>query len=181
MPVEQYFNYGEQKGGLEDGKLELVVVGLEVVFDSDIDRFRAVVIEELSVVVFRDSDSGSVTRFSESIDSFASDYFRDSTEHRIGIAVVFAIEDFAEDIELFDWGIESDGDIFEVSPRIDEVFESILIEVEALDTHIRAVASEDVVVGDDAFDGSAAWGMRGIGKERLREGFLFRSGGAAGL
>lgn len=49
----------------------VVVVGFEVVFDSDIDRFRAVVIEELSVVGFSDSDSGSVTSAGEFFDDLA--------------------------------------------------------------------------------------------------------------
>ena len=128
---------------------------IEVVFDSDIDRFRAVVVNELGEVCFRDSDGGSVTAFSESIYALTGDYFRDSTEHRVGLAVGFTVEDFTEDIELFDGGIESDGDIIDVRPRIDEVFESILIEVEAFDAHILARAFENVVVGDDAFDGIA--------------------------
>lgn len=47
----------------------------EVVFNSDRDRFITVVVYELSEVIFGDSDSGSVTSFSEFIDSFTSDYF----------------------------------------------------------------------------------------------------------
>ena len=48
---------------------------IEVVFDSDRDRFIAVVVDKLGEVIFGDSDSGSVTSFSEFIDSLTSDYF----------------------------------------------------------------------------------------------------------
>lgn len=154
---------------------------VEVVFDSDIDRFVTVVIEEHSVVVFGDSDSGGVTSFSESIDSFASDYFRDSAEHNECIAVIFAIEDFTEHIELGFWGIESDRDIVYISPRIDEVFESILIEVEAFDAHISASTFENGVVRDNTLDGIASRSMRGIRREGFWKRRGFRSGGAAGL
>lgn len=128
---------------------------IEVVFDSDIDRFRPVVVNELGEVVFRDSDGGSVAAFSESIYALTGDYFRDSTEHRVCLAVGFTVEYFTEDIELFDGCIEGNRDIVDVSPGIDEVFEGILIEVEAFDAHICTRAFENVVVGDYAFDGIA--------------------------
>ena len=97
------------------------------------------------------------------------------------MAIVFTVEHFTEDIELFYGGIEGDGDIFEVSPRIYEVFESILIEEKAFNTHISTITFEDIVIRYNAFDGSTAGGMRGISWERFRKRSAFRSGGAAGL
>lgn len=132
-------------------------------------------------MVFSDSNSGGVTSFSESIDSFAGDYFRDSAEHNEGIAVIFAIEDLAEDIELGFWGIESDRDIVDISPGVDEVFEGILIEVEAFDAHISASTFENGVIGDYTLNGIASGGMWRISRECFWKRSAFGSGGAAGL
>ena len=84
------------------------------------------------------------------------------------MAIVFAVEDFTEDIELFYGGIESDGDIFEVSPIGDDIFESILVEVEAFDLMIFAVRFEEVVVIDNATERGAVGGMGGIGEGHFR-------------
>lgn len=130
-------------------------------------------------MVFGDRNGCSVTAFSESIDSLTGDYFRDSAEHHIGILVVFAVEDFTKDIELFDGCIEGDRDIVDISPRIDEVLEGILIEVEAFDAHILASAFKDVVVRDYAFDGIARGCMRSISDISLWEGLFFRGGATA--
>lgn len=130
-------------------------------------------------MVFGDSDGGSVAAFSESIDAFTGDYFRDSAEHHISILVVFVVEDFTKDIELFDGGIESDRDIVDISPRIDEVLESIFIEVEAFDAHILASAFKNVVIRDYAFDGIARGSMRSIGNISLGERLFFRGGATA--
>lgn len=181
MPVEQYFNYGEQKGGLEDGKLELVVVGLEVVFDSDIDRFRAVVVEETSVVGFSDRDGGGVAAGSEFIDNLAGAHTGYGAHTVKSVSEGLTVENFTEDIELFDGRFEYDWDIVEVSPVCDNILEGILVEVEALDLMVFTIRFEEVVVIDNATERGAVGGMRGIGERDLRERFLFRSGGAAGL
>ena len=132
-------------------------------------------------MVFSDSDSSGITSFSESIDSFAGDYFRDSAEHNEGIAVIFAIENLAEDIELGFWGIESDRDIVDISPRVDKVFESILIEVETFDAHISTSTFENGVIRDYTFYRIASGSMWRISREGFRKRRAFGSGGAAGL
>ena len=58
---------------------------IEVVFDSDRDRFITVVVDEFSEVGFGDSDSGSVTSAGEFIDNFAGFHFRDSTHTPEGV------------------------------------------------------------------------------------------------
>ena len=80
----------------------VVVVGLEVVSDSDIDRLRAVVVEEFSVVGFSDSDSGSVAVGSELIDNLAGAHTGDGAHTVEGVSEGLTVEDLTEDIELFD-------------------------------------------------------------------------------
>lgn len=82
--------------------LVAVVVGLEVVSDSDIDRFRAVVVEEFSVVGFSDSDSGSVAIGSELIDNLAGAHTGDGAHTVESVSEGLTVEDLTEDIELFD-------------------------------------------------------------------------------
>ena len=82
--------------------LVAVVVGLEVVSDSDIDRFRAVVVEEFSVVGFSDSNGGSVAVGCELIDNLAGTHTGDGAHTVESVSEGLTVEDFAEDIELFD-------------------------------------------------------------------------------
>lgn len=159
--------------------LVAVVVGFEVVFDSDIDRFRAVVVEEFSVVGFSDSDGGSVSVGSELIDNLAGAHTGDGAHTVEGVSEGLTVEGLTEDIELFDGGFKDDGDIVEVSPISDDIFESILVEVEAFDLMVFTVRFEEVVVIDNATERGAVGGMRSIGEGHFRERIFFRSGRAA--
>jgi len=162
LPAEQYFL-------------------VEVVFDSDIDRFVTVVVDEFSEVGFSDSDSGGVTSARELIDDFAGFHFRDSAHTPESVVEGLTVEDLAEDVELFGGCFEDNGDIFEVSPASDDIFESILVEPEAFNLVVSAIRFEEIVVIDDATDRRAVWGMNGICDGHFRKRSRFRSGGAAGL
>lgn len=154
---------------------------IEVVFNSDRDGFITVVVDEFSEVSFSDSDSGSVTSTGEFIDNFAGFHFRDSTHTPECVVERLTVEDLAEDIELFGSSFEDNGDIFEVSPASDDIFESILVEPEALDLVVSAIRFEKVVVIDNATDRRAVGCMNSISDGNFRKRGAFRSGGAAGL
>lgn len=95
--------------------------------------------------------------------------------------VILFIEGAAEDIEFVDRDVQNDGDILEVSPICDKVFESILVEVETFDSMISSIGIEEVIVGENATNRSAVGCMNGVGEVNLWIEFTFRSGGAAGL
>ena len=95
--------------------------------------------------------------------------------------VILFIERAAEDIEFVDRYVQNDGDILEVSPICDEVFESILVEVEAFDSMISSIGIEKVVVGENATDRRAVGSMNGVSEVNFRIEFPFRGGRAAGL
>lgn len=128
---------------------------------------------------FSDSDGGSVAVGSELIDNLAGAHTGDGAHTVEGVSEGLTVEDLAEDIELFDGGFKDDRDIVEVSPISDDIFESILVEVEAFDFMVFTIRFEEVVVIDNATEGRAVGGMRGIGERDLRKGILFRSGRAA--
>lgn len=141
---------------------------VEVVFDSDIDRLITVVVDEFSEVGFSDSDSGGVTSAGEFIDDFAGFHFRDSTHTPESVIEGLTVENLAEDIELFGGSFKDDGDIFEVSPASDDIFESILVEPKAFDLVVCAIRFEKVVVIDNTSDRRAVGGMNGIGDGYFR-------------
>lgn len=139
----------------------LIYVLFEVVFNSDRDRFLAVVVEELSEVGFSDSESGRVALAGQFFCNFASFHFRDSAHTVEGVGVVLTVESVTEDIELLVGSFEDDGDVVEVRPTSDAVLESILVEPKAFDLVISARGVEEVIVVNDATDGIAVGGMRG--------------------
>lgn len=135
---------------------------IEVVFDSDIYRFRAVVVNELGEVSFSDSESGRVAHTREFFGDFSGFHFRDSAHAVESVSIRLTVEGFTEDIELFCSGFENDGDIVEISPASDAVFEGILVEPEAFDFMVSAIRIEEVIVIGDATDRRAVGGMNGI-------------------
>lgn len=130
---------------------------------------------------FSDRDSGSVTSAGEFIDNFAGFHFRDSTHTPEGVVEGLTVEDLAEDIELFGGSFEDDGDIFEVSPASDDIFEGILVEPEAFNLVVSAIRFKEVVVINNTTDRRAVGCMNGISDGYFRKWSAFRSGGAAGL
>lgn len=78
------------------------------------------------------------------------------------------VEGFTEDIELFCSSFEDNGDIVEVSPASDAVFEGILVEPEAFDFMVSAIRIEEVIVIGDATDRRAVGGMNGISEGDFR-------------
>ena len=155
---------GKKKGASSALRSPLI----EVVFDSDIDRFRPVVVNELGEVGFSDSESGRVTHTREFLGDFAGFHFRDSAHTVEGVPIGLTVEGFTEDIELFCSGFENDGDIVEVSPASDAVFEGILVEPEAFDFMVSAIRIEEVIVIGDTTDRGAVGGMNGISERDFR-------------
>lgn len=156
-------------------------LSLQVVFNSDRDGLVTVVVEELRVMSFSDSDSGSVTSAGEFFDNFAGFHFGDSTHTPESVVEGLTVEDLAEDIELFGSCFEDNGDIFEIDPASDNIFESILVEIEPFHPMIFAIRFEEIVVIDNTTERGAVRGMRCISDEYFRKWSAFRSGGAAGL
>lgn len=117
---------------------------------------------------FSDRDGGSVAVGRELIDNLAGAHTGDGAHTVEGVSEGLTVEDLTEDIELFDGGFKDDGDIFEVSPISDDIFEGILVEVEAFDFMIFAVRFEEVVVIDNATERRAVGGMGGIGEGHFR-------------
>ena len=91
------------------------------------------------------------------------------------------VEDLAEDIELFGGSFEDDGDVFEVSPASDDIFECILVEPEAFNLVVCAIRFKEVIVINNTTDRRAVGCMNGISDGYFRKWSAFRSGGAAGL
>lgn len=117
---------------------------------------------------FSDSDGGSVAVGREFIDNLAGTHTGDGAHTVEGVSEGLTVEDLAEDIELFDGGFKDDRDIFEVSPISDDIFEGILVEVEAFDFMIFTVRFEEIVVIDNATERGAVGGMGGIGEGHFR-------------
>ncbi len=131
----------------------------------------------MSEVSFSDRNGGSVAVFSELIESLTGDNLRDSAEAVISVFSGLAIESAAEGIELFFVDLEDSEDVVEIGPVVDEVFEGILVEPEALDGVVNATAADEIVVGSNATERGTA-GVRG-GNDGDFWSRFFRSGRTA--
>lgn len=151
----------------EKPKKAFLLDSIQVVFDSDIYRFITVVVEEHSEVGFSDSESGRVTLAGEFFCNFAGFHFRDSAHTVKGVVVILTVEGITEDIELFGGSFKDDGDVVEISPTSDAVFEGILVKPEAFYDVVSAVGIEEVIVIDNTTDRGAVGGMNGISERNL--------------
>lgn len=126
---------------------------------------------------FSDRNGGSVAVFSEFIESLTGDNLRDSAEAVVGVFSGLTIESAAEGIELFFVDLEDSEDVVEIGPVVDEVFEGILVEPEAIDGVVKTSTADEIVVGSNATEGGTG-GVRGLNDGDFWSRF-FRSGRTA--
>lgn len=129
---------------------------------------------------FRDSEGGSVTEVSVDFEDVASLHNRDSAHTVKSVLKILTVENLTEDIEVVEGGVKDDRDLVEISPRGDDVFEGILVEVIAFDNMINAITREEVVVVVNGFKGAVSSRLHRGGDGDLREGVLFLSGSPSG-
>lgn len=106
-------------------------------------------------------EGGSVTRLSEASYRFTHEGTRDSEELTISSVEREAVEGPTEDIEFLTGDTEDSEYVVLVCPRVDEVFELVLVEPESFDNMVNDAAFTVVIVIDNAFEGASVRCERG--------------------
>lgn len=109
----------------------------------------------------RGCEGSSIARLSEASDSLTHEGTRDSEKLTISSVEREAVEGLTEDIEFLTGDTEDSENIILVCPRVDEVFELILVEPEAFDDMVNDAAFTVVIVIDNAFEGASVRCERG--------------------
>lgn len=109
----------------------------------------------------RGSEGSSIARLSETSDGLTHEGARDSEKLTISSVEREAVEGLTEDIEFLTGDAEDSENIILVCPRVDEVFELILVEPESFDDMVNDAAFTVVIVIDNAFKGASVRCERG--------------------
>lgn len=109
----------------------------------------------------RGSEGSSIARLSEASDSLTHESTRDSEELTISSVERESVEGPTEDIEFLTRDAEDSENIVLVCPRVDEVFELVLVEPESFDDMVNDAAFTVVIVIDNAFEGASVRCERG--------------------
>lgn len=106
-------------------------------------------------------EGSSIARLSEASYRFTHEGTRDSEELTISSVERETVEGPTEDIEFLTRDAEDSENILLVCPRVDEVFELILVEPESFDDMVNDATFTVVIVIDNAFEGASVRCERG--------------------